>query len=72
MANLKFLNSLVTFTIGMLLFIGCNPTEPKLELQLEKQAIEEPFTFADYCKKEYDTIFWSIHISIQKEKILSI
>ena len=57
MANLKFLNSLVTFTIGMLLFIGCNPTEPKLELQLEKQAIEEPFTFADYCKKEYDTIF---------------
>ena len=33
------------------------PSEQKLELQLEKQAIEEPFTFADYCKKEYDTIF---------------
>ena len=34
------------------------PSEQKLELQLEKQAIGEPFSFADYCKKEYDTIFW--------------
>ena len=33
------------------------PSEQKLELQLEKQAIGEPFSFADYCKKEYDTIF---------------
>ena len=57
MENLKFLNSLVTFTIGMLLFIGCNPIEPKLELQLENQAIGVPFTFADYCKKKYDCIF---------------
>ena len=57
MENLKFLNSLVTFTIGMLLFIGCNPTEPKLELQLEKQAIGKPFTFVDYCKEKYDSIF---------------
>ena len=33
------------------------PSEPKLELQLEKQAIGEPFSFADYCKEEYDSIF---------------
>ena len=33
------------------------PSEPKLKLQLEKQAIEEPFSFADYCKEEYDSIF---------------
>ena len=33
------------------------PSEPKLELQLEKQAIEEPFSFADYCEEEYDSIF---------------
>ena len=57
MANLKFLNSLVTFTIGMLLFIGCNPTEPKLELQLEKQAVGQIFSFSDYCETEYDSIY---------------
>ena len=33
------------------------PSESKLELQLEKQAIGEPFSFADYCKEEYDSIF---------------
>ena len=33
------------------------PSEQKLELQLEKQAIGEPFSFADYCKEEYDSIF---------------
>ena len=33
------------------------PSEPKFELQLEKQAIGEPFSFADYCKEEYDSIF---------------
>ena len=33
------------------------PSEPKLELQLEKQAIGELFSFADYCKEEYDSIF---------------
>ena len=33
------------------------PSEPKLKLQLEKQAIGEPFSFADYCKEEYDSIF---------------
>lgn len=33
------------------------PREQKLELQLERQAIEKPFTFADYCEEEYDSIF---------------
>ncbi len=40
-----------------LLFVGCKPTEPMLELQLEEQAIGEPFSFADYCEEEYDSIF---------------
>ena len=57
MEGLKFLNKITVFTVSMFLFIGCHPREVELELQLEKQAIEEPFTFADYCKKEYDTIF---------------
>ena len=57
MEGLKLLNKITVFTVSMFLFIGCHPTEVELELQLEKQAIEEPFTFADYCKKEYDTIF---------------
>ena len=57
MENLKFLIRIIIFTIGMLLFTGCGEIEPMLELQLEKQAIEKPFTFADYCKEEYDTIF---------------
>ena len=56
MEGLKFLNKITVFTVSMFLFIGCHPREVELELQLEKQAIEEPFTFADYCKKEYDTI----------------
>ena len=33
------------------------PSEPKLELQLERQMIGEPFSFADYCEEEYDSIF---------------
>lgn len=33
------------------------PREQKLELQLEKQVFDKPFTFADYCKEEYDSIF---------------
>ena len=56
--------------ITALLFTSCNkiinilntfgiipPQEQMLELQLERQTIEEPFTFADYCKEEYDSIF---------------
>ena len=33
------------------------PREQKLELQLEKQAIGEAFSFADYCEEKYDSIF---------------
>ena len=33
------------------------PREQKLELQLEKQVFDKPFTFADYCKEGYDSIF---------------
>ncbi len=47
-----------TQIINVLDFIGVIPPwEQMLELQLERQAIEEPFTFADYCKEEYDSIF---------------
>ena len=57
MEGLKFLNKITVFTVSMFLFIGCHPTEQELELQLEKQAIEKPFTFADFCNEEYDSIF---------------
>ena len=33
------------------------PREAELELQFERLAIGEPFSFADYCKEEYDTLF---------------
>ena len=33
------------------------PREQRLELQLEKQVFDKPFTFADYCKEGYDSIF---------------
>ena len=47
-----------TQIINVLDFIGVRPPwEHKLEFQLGKQAIEEAFTFADYCKEEYDSIF---------------
>ena len=70
MENLKsgFKTIIITFAISLSL-TGCTkiinvldilgmipPREQELELQLEKQAIEKPFTFADYCKEEYDSI----------------
>ena len=33
------------------------PREAKIDLPLEKQKTEEAFSFQDYCKEEYDTIF---------------
>ena len=71
MENLKsgFKTIIITFAISISL-TGCTkiinvldilgmipPREQELELQLEKQAIEKPFTFADYCKEGYDSIF---------------
>lgn len=55
--NSKFLNSILIFTIGILLFTGCNPSEPKLELQSKKQAVGVAFTFAYYCENGYDSIY---------------
>lgn len=56
--------------IAAFLFTSCNkiinilnafgiipPQEQRLELQLEKQVFDKPFTFADYCKEGYDSIF---------------
>lgn len=34
-----------------------NPREPRISLSLDKQNIEEPFSFSDYCEEEYDSIF---------------
>ena len=48
-----------TQIINVLDFIGVIPPwEQMLEFQFEKQAFEEPFTFADYCEEKYDSIFW--------------
>ena len=56
--------------IAAFLFTSCNkiinilntfgiipPQEQRLEFQLEKQVFDKPFTFADYCKERYDSIF---------------
>ena len=71
MENLKsgFKTIIITFAISLSL-TGCTkiinvldilgmipPREQELELKLEKQAIEKPFTFADFCNEEYDSIF---------------
>ena len=57
MGNYICLNNIIITILTMFSFIGCKPSEPMLELQLEKQAIGEPFSFADYCEEEYDSIF---------------
>ena len=57
MVNYICLNNIIITILTTLLFVSCKPAEPMLEFQLEKQAIGEPFSFADYCKEEYDSIF---------------
>ena len=57
MGNYICLNNIIITILTTLLFVGCKPAEPMLELQLEKQAIGEPFSFADYCEEEYDSIY---------------
>ena len=57
MGNYICLNNIIITILTTLLFVSCKPAEPMLELPLEKQAIGEPFSFADYCEEEYDSIF---------------
>ena len=71
MGNLKSgFNTIIIALAITISLIGCTklinvldalgvipPSEPKLELQLEKQAIGEPFSFSGYCKEDYDSIF---------------
>ena len=57
MGNYICLNNVIITILITLLFISCKPSEPMLELPLEKQAIEEAFSFADYCKEEYDSMY---------------
>lgn len=57
MGNYICLNNIIITILTTLLFVSCKPSEPMLELQLEKQAIGEAFSFADYCEEEYDSIY---------------
>ena len=57
MGNYICLNNIIITILTTLLFVSCKPAEPMLELQLERQMIGEPFSFADYCEEEYDSIF---------------
>ena len=51
MGNYICLNNIIITILTTLLFVGCKPAEPMLELQLERQMIGEPFSFADYCEE---------------------
>ena len=57
MENYICLNNAIITILTAFLFIGCTPAEPMLELQLERQMIGEPFSFADYCEEKYDSIY---------------
>ena len=57
MVNYICLNNIIITILTTLLFVSCKPTEPMLELQLERQMIREPFSFADYCEEEYDSMY---------------
>ena len=57
MGNYICLNNFIITILTTLLFVSCKPTEPILELQLERQMIGEPFSFADYCEEKYDSMY---------------
>jgi hypothetical protein len=57
MVNYTFLSKISALAVTILLLIGCKPYEDKIELQLEKQAIEEVFSIADYCNEDFDSIY---------------
>ncbi len=44
-------------TILLLTIVSCGLYEQKLELTLNNQVAEQPFSFKDYCKEDYDSIF---------------
>ena len=50
-------NAKSNFYIALDMIGLLNPREPRISLSLDKQNIEEPFSFSDYCKEEYDSIF---------------
>ena len=57
MGSYTLLNKISILAFATLLFIGCEPNEDKLELNLGKQQVEKVFSFQDYCKEKYDSIF---------------
>ena len=63
-----------TQIINVLDFIGVIPPwEQMHEFQFEKHAFEKPFTFADYCKEEYDSIFLVYpYFNIEKEDFVNL
>ena len=53
--KLGFKALILTLTLQLTL-VSCGHREPMLELSLERQAIEKPFTLAEYCEEEYDSV----------------
>ena len=51
MGNYICLNNIIITILTTSLFVSCKPTEPMLELQLEKQAIGEAFFLPITVKK---------------------
>ena len=73
MGNYICLNNIIITILTTLLFVSCKPAEPMLELQLERQMIGEPFSFADYCEEEYDSIFLVYpYFNIEKEDFVNL
>lgn len=59
MERYKLKSNLIAFTAIIISFIGCGakPTENQIELALDKQVVEKPFSLKDYCEKDFDSIF---------------
>lgn len=59
MEHYKLKSNLIVFAAIVLSFIGCEakPTESQIELALDKQVIEKPFSLKDYSEKDFDSIF---------------
>ena len=59
MERYKLKSNLIVFTAIVLSFIACGakPTESQIELALDKQVVEKPFSLKDYSEKDFDSIF---------------